>query len=270
MQMPQTTKFLNYDLMARFELYRFPTTGPFPWFNFSQFLTQEGFEELHSDFPSVELFEQHSGIARPYGQRPHNRYYLAYEESIYHNKAPADQGVVAHGRLPRTWQLFIEELRQSREYRQFIKTALGVADFKARYAWHIGFSGSEVSPHVDSRDKIGTHIFYFNTSGDWKPEWGGTTLVLGDKKTAARNPDFTDFETAISAEIRDNRSFLFKNTGNAWHGAEALTCPPGRHRRLFNVIFIVPSVWRALSQHPLVARFTDGLRSSHLLPRRNR
>lgn len=258
--MRETRTFLNYDVMARFEINLFRTNRPFPWFNFSQFLTPSGFEELHRDFPSIEFFERHFGLARPYGQRPHNRYYLAYEESIYHDGPPPDQGIVSHARLPRTWQLFIEELRQGREYKQFIKTALGAGHYKARYAWHVGFSGDEVSPHVDSPDKIGTHIFYFNTSEDWNPGWGGNTLLLSDKQTTAMNPDFTDFRRTMSVETRDNRSFLFKNTGDAWHGVETLTCPSGRHRRLFNVIFIVPPARRALSYHSLLGRFAHGLR----------
>lgn len=76
--MRETSRFLNYDLMTRFEINQFRANRPFPWFNFSQFLTPSGFEELRRDFPSIELFEQHCGLARPHGQRPHNRYYLAY------------------------------------------------------------------------------------------------------------------------------------------------------------------------------------------------
>ena len=41
-------------------------------------------------------------------------------------------------------------------------------------------------------------------------------------------------------DIRDNRSFLFKNTADAWHGVRALTCPANSYRRLFNVVFETP------------------------------
>jgi hypothetical protein len=86
-------------------------------------------------------------------------------------------------------------------------------------------------------EKIGTHILYFNTSSDWKPAWGGQTLVLAGKTTEALNPDFTDFQSYQAAQITDNHSFLFKNTPDAWHGVTALTSPPGNYRRLFNIIF---------------------------------
>ena len=116
----------------------------------------------------------------------------------------------------------MDELESSEEYHGFVRRALGVPAFSTRYAWHVGSHGSEVSPHVDAANKLGTHILYFNTSDEWNPEWGGATLVLGGKQTEAMNPDFADFETRDEARIMDNHSFLFKNTPNAWHGATAL------------------------------------------------
>ena len=98
-----------------------------------------------------------------------------------------------------------------------------------------------MSPHVDSAKKIGTHIFYFNTSEDWRPEWGGATLVLGGKRTPAMNPDFDDFTDVEAAQIIDNRSFLFRNSAQSWHGVRALTSPAGSYRQLFNVIFEFPA-----------------------------
>ncbi|WP_235777127.1 2OG-Fe(II) oxygenase [Rhizobium mesoamericanum] len=175
---------------------------------------------------------------------------MAYENSIYHKDGPPVDagGLVRREQLPTAWQGFMDELETSDEYRRFIRRALGISDFIPRYAWHVGSKGSEVSPHLDSATKIGTHILYFNTSVDWNPEWGGSTLVLGGKKIGAMNPDFADFETSAAACITDNHSFLFKNTPSAWHGATALTSPDGSYRRLFNVIFETPrrSVGRKL------------------------
>ena len=224
----------------------FPTTDfadrkPFPWFNFSQILTPEAFQTLLTQFPPLDLFEAHVGLERPGGQRPHDRYYLAYEHSIYDHKknAPAKsaQGEARHGDLPLPWQEFLTELQTSTEYHAFIERLLGLSPLTARYAWHVGVTGSEVSPHRDADNKVGTHIFYFNTSDDWDPAWEGSTLVLDGKKTDALNPDFSDFTNETASDIRDNHSFLFKNTANAWHGVRTLTSPDGRQRRLFNVIF---------------------------------
>ena len=232
--------FLNDDLMAAFPTEDFTDRKPFPWFDFAQILTPEGFAALYSDFPPLELFEAHVGLKRPAGQRPHDRYYLAYEQSIYDHTSHAKQGEAKHTDLPAPWQAFLKELETSAKYHRFIERLLGVSALTARYAWHVGVAGSEVSPHRDADNKIGTHIFYFNTREDWDPAWGGSTLVLGGKGVSALNPDFADFTDATASEIRDNHSFLFKNTPDAWHGVRTLTSPEGHYRRLFNVIFQAP------------------------------
>ena len=136
--------------------------------------------------------------------------------------------------------MFIEEIETSKKYHDFIKSLFQVTDFKIRYAWHMGVTNSEVSPHKDAEQKVGTHIFYFNTSKDWETSWDGSTLVLGNKLSNSMNPDFSDFATATPTQFTNNHSFLFKNTPNAWHGVKPLTCPEGKYRRLFNVIFEFP------------------------------
>ena len=237
--------FIDYSLLRSFDAGVFGNRRPFPWENLHGFLTPQGFRTLYNDFPSLELFEYHNNIRRDHGQRPHNRYYLAYENSIYHKNG--ESGVVRNSQLPGAWQHFMNELETSDQYHSFVCGALGIPDFKARYAWHVGTKGSEVSPHIDAKKKLGTHILYFNTSGEWDTMWGGATLVLGDKQTDAMNPDFSDFKTIEAACIVDNQSFLFKNTPTAWHGVTALTCPEDSYRRLFNVIFEAPpSVGRRL------------------------
>jgi Rps23 Pro-64 3,4-dihydroxylase Tpa1-like proline 4-hydroxylase len=237
--LPVLKTFINQDLLSTVDADSFRSITPFPWHNFHEFLTPEGFETLYRDFPSLDLFEQHSGITRSHGQRPHNRYYLAYESSIYRSKQRKN-GIIQHDELPKSWQQFIEELETSDVYRKLIQSCLGVSRYKVRYAWHVGFSGCEVSPHIDSSDKIGTHILYFNTSQNWQPDWGGEILVLSDKKTDALNPDYSDFGTKTAANILDNRSFLFKNSPVAWHGVRPLSCPDGYYRRLFNIIIEYP------------------------------
>ena len=264
--------FLDERALQAFEADTFRQRAPYPWFSFEQLLTPDGFQTLLRDFPSLALFEEHRGVERADHQRSHDRYYLAFERSIYREgDAQADRtshetadrtvsetvdemagsaryddemadgnerdGIVGLQDLPASWQKFIDELRESAAYKAFSERLLDSGPMTVRFAWHVGFNGSEVSPHRDTDKKIGTHIFYFNTSEDWRKEWGGSILVLGDKRIKQKNPDVSDFGTATAAEILDNRSFLFKNTREAWHGVEPLTCPAGHYRRLFNVIF---------------------------------
>jgi Rps23 Pro-64 3,4-dihydroxylase Tpa1-like proline 4-hydroxylase len=232
---PLPATFINPDWLASFDLNDFKSREPFPWHDFHQFLTPEGFATLSHDFPSLDCFEKHNGISRGDGQRPHDRYYLAYENSIYQTSA-STQGVIKHQALAPSWQAFLQELETNLAYQRFLKTTLAVPDYKLRYAWHVGFTGSEVSPHVDTPEKIGTHILYFNTQQDWQPEWGGELLVLSGKQTPKMNPEFTDFTSAVPVPIWDNHSFFFRNYEHSWHGVKPLTCPTGSYRRLFNII----------------------------------
>ena len=241
--------FINYKYLQSFNQKNFIENEPFPWYNFGSFLTQKGFQELLQNFPSLELFEKHEGLERVHGQRPHDRYYLAYKTSVYHQIEHRSRGIIDHKHLPPSWQMFIKELETSQLYQNLIKSLFEVADFQIRYAWHIGVTNSEVSPHRDGEQKIGTHIFYFNTSDDWDRSWDGSTLVLGNKLKNVMNPNFSDFSTVIPTQFTNNHSFLFKNTPNAWHGVKPLTCPEGKYRRLFNVIFETPQTvgWRSRS-----------------------
>ncbi len=243
---PQASDCFNQQLIQDFDPTHFTTRQPFPWYNFQSLLTDETFQSLYDEFPSLDFFEQHEGLSRKYGQRSHDRYYLAYEETIYKKEGDkkeegdCEKGVIRHEQLSPSWQAFMDGLLNDPSYRQFICNLLGVKHFTARYAWHVATAGRSVSPHIDARNKIGTHIFYFNTQGDWQQAWGGSTLVLGDKNYEGMNPEISDFGTVEAVEVMDNRSFLFKNQPEAWHAVDTINCPPDTYRRIFNVIFEIP------------------------------
>lgn len=235
-------QFLNESLLAQFPAKTFSQKKPYPNFLFKQMLNPDAFDLLYREFPDLKLFEKHVGLSRgKSGQRPHNRYYMALDQSIYNNHAAGSAGVAELADLPQSWQDFLHELQTSKAYHAFLHRLLGVTEFNVRYAWHVGEQGSEVSPHRDSPEKLATHIFYFNTSEDWNLDWGGSILVLDGKKVPQNNPEISDFKQVERCDIRDNSSFLFQNTKNAWHAVEELTCPEGQMRRLFNLIIQVPA-----------------------------
>lgn len=230
-----TETFLDYDELARLSMDAFLSTSPFPWHNFDRVLTPEGFRALNDDFPPLSLFERHEGVERPHGQRPQNRYYLGYEGSIYHEEDGSSEGIARKADLAPSWQRFLDELLGD-TYQSFLRSALSGQEFLLRCTWHLGFAGSEVCPHVDAKDKLATHIFYFNPVEQWDASWGGSTLVLKDKATEALNPDFDDFGAFEPVMTLGNASFFFRNTPDAWHGVRPLACPDGAYRKLFNVV----------------------------------
>ena len=99
--------------------------------------------------------------------------------------------------------------------------------------------GGEVSPHCDSKGKIGSQIFYLNTGDDWQRDWGGETVVLDDGGRIGPDnaPAFEDFDAEYPAETADNRSLLFGRRGNSWHGVRRIDCPEGYYRKVFIVVF---------------------------------
>ena len=114
--------------------------------------------------PELSRFRAFFGKQRKHGQASHDRYVLDYEDGMD---------------LPAPWDQFIAELR-SETYRKFVCRMLGVSHVRFRFHWHFTPNGGEVSPHCDSKGKIGSQIFYLNTSDDWQWDWGGETVILDD------------------------------------------------------------------------------------------
>jgi hypothetical protein len=235
-----TSEHLNKSVIKSLNLDTFTSARGFPWYNFQGILKDERYRKLCEEFPPIESFELQTSPERKYFNK---HYYLAYEKSVYHRTNDyCGKGVIKHRDLPNCWQSFIDELATSPIYQDLIKKQLGVRRFKVRYAWHIAYSGTSVAPHTDAKHKIGTHIFYFNSSDDWNPAWGGSTALLIGKSTSCANPTFMDFAELKRIEFLDNSSLLFKNTDKAWHGVEPLNSPEGHYRRTFNVIFMHPNM----------------------------
>lgn len=226
---------VNEEALRSFRGETFLAKRPFPWHAFQGFLTTEGFQRLCREFPPLEFFEKHEDLPRGYSQRPHNRYYLSYETTAYHPAGYQGPGVARQDQLPAGWRAFVRELEEER-YRGFLQRVFGAKRLAFRYAWHVGFAGSEVSPHRDIRTKAGLHLFYFNPEGEWDPAWGGEVLLLGRRKRPVNNPDFADFAETTQVPIVGNVSLLLRNTPEAWHGVRPLICSEGKYRRLFSVI----------------------------------
>lgn len=217
-------QYLNFKNLAALDSNIFLNTEPFPWSNPQYILTQEGFKRLYNNLPDVDLFDKSFGLQRAHGQEPHDRYELYYSENLM---------------LPVVWNEFIDELK-SNKYREWISQYFDIKQpFTIRFQWHYAVNGCSVSPHVDSGKKLGSHLFYFNTSSDWREEWDGSTLVLSSattKHNPSSAPTLDVFESKISTSILDNHSFIFKNEENGWHAMATLNIPKGVYRHMFAVV----------------------------------
>ena len=212
-----------------------------PWWGVENLLRHDAFTQLLEEFPSMELFEKHKDIERR-NQRPHDRYYLGYEASPYHDKNYRGPGIVDLSDLSSVWCEFLNVLQNSHEYHKLLRSKFKRDRLNLRFAWHLSHNKSEVSPHTDGHTRLGSQIFYFNTSEDWNREWGGEIILFDDKHPGIEYPGFDQFGTAKCYETIGNRSVLFCANQNTWHGVRELTCPDDHFRRSFNVIIEYPKL----------------------------
>lgn len=216
-------KYIDLEVLEGIDVDAFRATDPFPWINPKGFLRDEAFEELTSQMPDISLFESNFGYARKNNQKEHRRYTLEYEKGL---------------KIPLVWEAFIAELL-SPEYRQFATQIMGTKHIRLRIHWHYTPTGCDVSPHCDSKIKLGSHIFYMNTRDDWDPAWGGQTVILDDQGrfAAESNPSFDDFDREWVAETMDNRSIIFGRKNNSWHGVRAIDAPEDELRKVFILVY---------------------------------
>ena len=214
--------YLNFERLDEIDAGAFRAQKPFPWVNPVGALTDEGYWCLLDTLPEVSLFERSVGKVRKYGQRSHDRFNLEYQKAL---------------ELSEPWRAFIDELT-GEEYHRFLERMFGRGSFRLRFHWHYAGNGSSVSPHCDSNQKLGSHVFYLNSSREWDPDWGGATWVLEDGGRFARrtSPEFEDFDQAQPSVFLDNTSFLFQRTGRSWHGVREIHCPEDALRRVFIVV----------------------------------
>ncbi len=198
------------------------------------FITQEFYDKLLDSFPPDELFQDEFPATRKRNQRPHCRRFMCYHvtpQSRYFEPYFVDVK-----QLPELWQELCDYILYDREYRDWIRDTLLIQDFHIRLDFHRTAKGLDVSPHVDSAGKYGSHLFYF-TPKHWKEEYGGNTVFYKGKKIQAMNPEPEDFTESIYYPIIGNKSLLFKNVSYGWHGVKQVNAE-GMHRQLFNVVIL--------------------------------
>ena len=214
--------YLDFDKINRIDPVEFRSRRPYPWINPEGLLTKAGYRRLRDTLPDLSLFEACFGVEREYGQASHDRYALDYHDDLD---------------VPEPWKEFVAEL-QGADYMAFLYEWFGTQSLKLRVSWHYTPNGCSVSPHCDAERKLGSHIFYFNTTDDWDPDWGGETVILdcGGRFEHDSAPSFEDFDSTIHSTAIGNHSLLFARNGNSWHGVREIHCPEGYMRKVFIVI----------------------------------
>tara|TARA_B100000214_G_scaffold74793_1_gene50294 strand:+ start:1021 stop:1692 length:672 start_codon:yes stop_codon:yes gene_type:complete len=213
--------------------YNMHNTDFCPHANFVDFIRPVEYKKLLKYFPDDELFKDEFPTERKLGQRPHCRRFFCIGET--QGSKYFDRYLISAKLLPSIWQNFLMTIANSMDYKIFIKKALGVKDFKLRFDFHRTRGGLDVSPHVDSEGKLGSHLFYFMPEC-WSDRDGGKTIFYRGKKIEEMNPEPKDFEDYTTTSVVGNRSCLFKNVKDGWHGVTQVESIV--HRQICNVVIL--------------------------------
>src|SRR3954454_13384749 len=123
-------EFLNRDCLKGVSAVDFEKRQPYPWAQIHNPLLPEAYELLRSTLPPVEAgFDRQEGVARAYGQAPHDRYLLHYRPGIQVQQPCLD---------------FIGEL-QGPVYQAFLRQMLGEHEFIPTFEWYYSWGGCGVS-----------------------------------------------------------------------------------------------------------------------------
>jgi SM-20-related protein len=194
-------------------------TQPYEWAFIDQLFSPEDAAELSADFPR-DNFKTVRGHDREKG--------YAYEaRALVHMGADAPAHVAG---LSPAWRRLAEDLLSS-EYRRALTRLLGrelgslpmevnVFRYPPR-AW--------LGPHVDLKDKLITHVFYFNDV--WDEGQGGCLNVL-------RSPDMTDAAATVSPLV--GQSALLVRSEHSWHAVSPVVRDCSQSRLSMTVTFYEP------------------------------
>ena len=193
-------------------------------------------EELRDEWPPESLFKKEGHeTPRKHGQRQHIRLLFCYTPG--EDSPLFDQYMVERNQLPEIWDDFSQKLLYSKEYSDWIKETLQIPgnNFKYRLDWHIGKNGRDVSPHVDTPGKLGSHLIYFMPDG-WDDNCGGQTVFYKGKLVDQMNPEPKDFAHKQQYRNDGNTSLLFKNAEDGWHGVTEVTSQ--LNRQILNLVIM--------------------------------
>ena len=204
-----------------------------PHANFVDFIQPKYYRGLLKLFPTDDLFKDEFPEERKHGQRPHCRRFFCIGET--QGSKYFDDYLLEPNKLPPIWQNFIMTIYNSGQYKSFIRRALDCKDFKFRFDFHRTRGGLDVSPHIDSLGKIGSHLFYFMPD-EWTDLSGGKTIFYLGKKVNKMNPEPKDFKKSVTTSVIGNRSCLFKNVEDGWHGVTQVNSLV--HRQICNVVIL--------------------------------
>jgi Rps23 Pro-64 3,4-dihydroxylase Tpa1-like proline 4-hydroxylase len=206
---------IDLDVIARHSL----ATEPYRWAFINGLFSHRGATELVATYPRdhFKTIRGHDG----------EKGYEYEVRSLVHMGAnvPSDADD-----LSPSWRRLAESLLSAR-YRDAMTRLTGLDLAAAQMevnVFHYG-PGAWLGPHLDLKEKITTHVLYFNRT--WETKEGGCLRIL-------RSRDMADLVTEI-APLVGNSAVLIRSD-KSWHAVSRVQEGCRRSRRSVNVIFHLP------------------------------
>ena len=210
-----TEAVLNIARIAAHEM----ETEPYQWAFIDELFCREAAVALASSFPT-DKFKRVKGYDGEKG-------YEYISRSLVHMGASVPSHVEG---LSPVWKALASDLL-SPEYRSALAQISGrdlTAALMEVNVVQYG-PGAFMGPHLDLKEKMVTHVLYFNEV--WDPQQGGCINIL-----KSSNPD------DVLAEIPPvvGNSVLLVRSNQSWHSVSRVSRDCRRSRRSVNVIFHLP------------------------------
>ncbi len=194
-------------------------TTPFRWAFIDRLFSDDDAAALAATFPH----DQFRTVKGYDGEKGYE--YVA--RSLVH--MGADEPSHVEGLSP-AWRALADDLL-SAEYRSALSQLTGrnlaSAPMEVNVV-HYG-PGAWMGPHLDLKEKVVTHVLYFNEA--WDPELGGCLNIL-------KSSDPGDVHATIPPVV--GNSVLLVRSNHSWHSVSRVAAQCQTSRRSINVIFHLP------------------------------
>jgi SM-20-related protein len=199
---------------------------PYQWAGINGLFSPEDAAALAATFPR----DHFKRVADHVGQKKHDYQIRALIRM-------GDRSISRAARLSGAWQALGDDCL-SPAYRAAMSSLIGVdlrtAELEVN-VYHYPPGGSH-GAHTDHRDKIVTHVLYFNQS--WNDDDGGCLMVL-------RSADVRDIATTVSPIV--GNSVVLVRSDNSWHAVSRVVNSCRLSRRSMTITFYRPgcvsTVW---------------------------
>lgn len=201
-------------------------TEPYQWVGIDELFSPEDAAELAATFPR----DHFKRVADRVGEKK-------YEYEIRALIRMGERSISRPARLSGAWQALADDCL-SPAYRAAMSSLtgidLGTAELEVN-VFHYPPGGVH-GAHTDHRDKIVTHVLYFNES--WNDEDGGCLTVL-------RSSDVKDITRTVSPLV--GNSVVLVRSDNSWHAVSPVADSSRLSRRSMTITFYRPgcvsTVW---------------------------